>query len=778
MKEPVSSSDRFRSLPRPTRALVAFCWLQWSVATVLLLVFLAAAHLGSDQGMSWNRQSGVIWNIVADGPADRAGLVEGDRIAAVDGTPTTSGLPLFYNASPWTDTRLLVERDGRLIRLDLQNISQWESRKTGIRTGGVQLLDSAARYLGVAVNFWMLFLAGAILLLRPSLAQARAAAVALSFWIGGNALLEVPGVGDLTGDWPVALRFALHSVDYLFYVGFVALLVHFALLFPRPLALVRRHRSVQALPYLFALPVLLLALVRVARVVDPVLSNALPNLYLGGLIQLYSPIMMVLAITILVTHLRNEPMETERRRLHWVLSSLLPPFAAWIFLLALDTMQAPVTLIVLGRTIFWLGVASGSAIFAWAIVRHRIFETRILLRKSIQYALARGTLLGLIAVPATVLLAFLWVNRHRTIAQLISTDLAALVLILAPLAILLQYRSSLLNWIDRRFFRNDYDSQQKLIHLISMIQKGSDLTVLSRLAVREIESALHPTHISCWTLDPGESVFRPLIASGDPVSTPALARNNSVVSMMARQNEPIQIDLLYPHAALKRHSSSGQFWIWLSVTRAALLIPIIVDQELAGFLLLGRRRSEEPYSSRDRELLMTVARQLAIAESYTRLEQIARQDPLTAALNRHAYYSLIEKRGDRGDLDAGCVAIVDLDDLKKINDSFGHAAGDLAIRQVASAVRSVLRADDLVFRWGGDEFLVILFGISETLGRERLGNINQALEENALASAMPITVSIGLSPFANSGDLASAIDRADADMYANKEYRRKEHTRS
>jgi diguanylate cyclase len=79
---------------------------------------------------------------------------------------------------------------------------------------------------------------------------------------------------------------------------------------------------------------------------------------------------------------------------------------------------------------------------------------------------------------------------------------------------------------------------------------------------------------------------------------------------------------------------------------------------------------------------------------------MARVDPLTASLNRHAFCSMAEGYRATGEA-SGCVAVVDMDALKPINDSLGHTSGDAAIRAVARAIRQVVRADDLVFRWGG-----------------------------------------------------------------------------
>src|SRR5438105_12573599 len=147
-----------------------------------------------------------------------------------------------------------------------------------------------------------------------------------------------------------------------------------------------------------------------------------------------------------------------------------------------------------------------------------------------------------------------------------------------------------------------------------------------------------------------------------------------------------------------------------------------------------------------------------LTDARDRLEQIARIDPLTEALSRHAFDSFFS---DNEKSSAGYLAVIDLDNLKVINDTFGHAAGDAAIRAVARAVRTVTRTDDMLFRWGGDEFLVLLFGMPEQLVRQRLDSLNSLLGE--------ISVSYGLASFDAMTDLHQAIERADEAMYKNKQ---------
>jgi diguanylate cyclase (GGDEF)-like protein len=156
------------------------------------------------------------------------------------------------------------------------------------------------------------------------------------------------------------------------------------------------------------------------------------------------------------------------------------------------------------------------------------------------------------------------------------------------------------------------------------------------------------------------------------------------------------------------------------------------------------------------------------------LEALARLDPLTASLNRHAFYSMVE--GDRrNDGAGGCVAVLDLDALKPINDTFGHAAGDAVIRAVAGAVRQLVRADDLVFRWGGDEFMVVLFGVTEDEARRRLGGLEPSLGKLQVPGSpepLSITVSLGLAAFDRVKHLERAIETADERMYRAKVARR------
>ncbi len=174
-------------------------------------------------------------------------------------------------------------------------------------------------------------------------------------------------------------------------------------------------------------------------------------------------------------------------------------------------------------------------------------------------------------------------------------------------------------------------------------------------------------------------------------------------------------------------------------------------------------------------LMESVRREVELAnrkltEARDQLELLVQMDPLTEALNRHAFHSLLRKpeKGQESKT-SGSVAVIDIDNLKPINDTFGHTVGDTAIRAVARAMRSLVRADDMLFRWGGDEFLMLMFNLPESEAQRRMEKLNALLEENWRPwTSVPITVTVsfGVAGFRSLTDLGSAIETADKAMYA------------
>ena len=157
------------------------------------------------------------------------------------------------------------------------------------------------------------------------------------------------------------------------------------------------------------------------------------------------------------------------------------------------------------------------------------------------------------------------------------------------------------------------------------------------------------------------------------------------------------------------------------------------------------------------------------------LEALVHTDPLTAAFNRHAFYGFMRKQGESETESTGCVGFFDIDDLKAINDCFGHTAGDMVIRTVVRAIRELIRAEDLIYRWGGDEFFVIMVSMNAEMAENRMARLDSLLKDvyvEGIPEPISIGVSSGFMDYADPGDLEAAIKSADSMMYRRKELRK------
>jgi diguanylate cyclase (GGDEF)-like protein len=114
----------------------------------------------------------------------------------------------------------------------------------------------------------------------------------------------------------------------------------------------------------------------------------------------------------------------------------------------------------------------------------------------------------------------------------------------------------------------------------------------------------------------------------------------------------------------------------------------------------------------------------------------------------------------------GVAAIfIDVDGLKRINDSEGHAAGDTLLAGVVAAIRDRLRAYDLVIRWGGDEFVCILPDATRAEAERTLADIEQHVRDRTSGR----TVSSGLASLESGDTAATLVNRADQALYARRE---------
>jgi diguanylate cyclase (GGDEF)-like protein len=159
------------------------------------------------------------------------------------------------------------------------------------------------------------------------------------------------------------------------------------------------------------------------------------------------------------------------------------------------------------------------------------------------------------------------------------------------------------------------------------------------------------------------------------------------------------------------------------------------------------------------------------------LEQIKRQaesDELTGLVNRRAAMPMLKSEMAARQRGTGqiCIALMDIDRFKAINDKFGHQTGDEALRRFAQIGKTALRAGDMFARWGGEEFLLMLPDSNTTQGVECIERIRAALAATPLDFVSPgykMTLSAGVTSLRPEDTLEAALERADQAMYLAKQ---------
>jgi len=153
---------------------------------------------------------------------------------------------------------------------------------------------------------------------------------------------------------------------------------------------------------------------------------------------------------------------------------------------------------------------------------------------------------------------------------------------------------------------------------------------------------------------------------------------------------------------------------------------------------------------------------------------IAYQDPLTGLLTREAMesYLLEEESRIKRTESTFSIALLDLDHFKNINDTYGHPAGDEVLKKIAGLLDETIRPYDQSFRYGGEEFLVLLPEAGITDAVEAMERVRERVESEVIAengAEIRITVSIGVAEFSPDQDIKGLIKAADENLYKAKE---------
>ena len=209
-----------------------------------------------------------------------------------------------------------------------------------------------------------------------------------------------------------------------------------------------------------------------------------------------------------------------------------------------------------------------------------------------------------------------------------------------------------------------------------------------------------------------------------------------------------------------------------------LAAPLETQHGIIGALLVKSHADRPHYGERDKELLQFVSTQVAAAierkQLYDRLKSMAQYDQLTQLPNRMLLQERLQQSLDHARASKGRLALLylDLDKFKLVNDTLGHAAGDLLLQEVAHRLKHCVRETDTVARIGGDEFVILLDRVNTTEDSAKIAEkICKALNVPMVLKGhdWQILPSIGIANYPeNATDLAHLFRHADEAMYSAK----------
>ncbi len=210
--------------------------------------------------------------------------------------------------------------------------------------------------------------------------------------------------------------------------------------------------------------------------------------------------------------------------------------------------------------------------------------------------------------------------------------------------------------------------------------------------------------------------------------------------------------------------------------RALFAFPIVVAREVAGLLMVANHNSQS-LSESDLQIMNSITTQAGMAlqniASLNEVKQQADTDELTGLYNRRYFNEKFEELVNQTNEDGSSLALImiDVDNFKKYNDTYGHPAGDQLLKTVAMAIGDAVREGDIVTRYGGEEFAVIL----KRSGRETALQIAERIRI-AVANIpkggiqSPVTVSLGVGTIPDHAtDRAGLVEFADQSLYHSKQ---------
>ena len=267
------------------------------------------------------------------------------------------------------------------------------------------------------------------------------------------------------------------------------------------------------------------------------------------------------------------------------------------------------------------------------------------------------------------------------------------------------------------------------------------IRVLAGLKDKIYQEKVNNSEIRCKTFKPGEGIAGRVFQTGVPM----------VVNKAGEEELFVDPDS--------------------SFVRSIVCIPMMVYSDVLGVINVTNKKGDKGFSQEDVEMLKAVADQAAVAINKAQLWEMAVTDSLTGLYVRRYFLAKFQDEIHRAERYGKILSIVmaDIDRFKRVNDTYGHTTGDRVLEAVGKFLEKNIRDVDVVARFGGEEFVILLPEADKYEAYTVSERLRQKFSKIKFDNLPPLTISLGIASYPEDGkDLEILIKRADAAMYAAK----------
>lgn len=604
----------FRSIPRPLLLTFAIFFAVPLVIYTAVWIYYAGWSPPVQIGIEREREIApyvAIERVLPGGPADRAGLRAHDRILTVDGYPQhgMALAPAVARGKSGDVVSLVVQRPGVkdpiTVKLALEAAPP-RNTPTFAQSIANRVLDC----------YPLPFLVVGLLVLFLRLEDRNAWLLALLF----ASFIAAAPVVQLEGVFSPPLRRFMLSYMIAISVPLPAAFYTFFATFPSPSPIDRKlpwlKRVFLVIALAISIPLTTIALVTGGSLTAIRLGNWIGGRLTFSLYSVYAYGGIGLGLASLIWNSVKALTPNDRRKTRVMVWGTVAGYSPMGIVSAIALVQHKA----MYEYPFWVWVLPVIALFliplsfAYAVVKHRVLEIPVLIKRSARYFLVqRGFVLLILVLGIAVTLMFahalgLYFPRHESVGVPMGAGLGVILVLVGT-----QVQSKVTRGIDRAFFRSAYDTRQILIDLAAKTRTAASRDDLAQLLRHEINEALHPSSIVIYSRDASGHL---VTSDNVPAELRSLPPNLPILRALKERAHSWDVLAL---------SGGGPALSILQPLQPECLVPNLGREgELLGLAALGPRLCEEPYSGEDKRLLDLVANQAGTAlENIGMAEQMA-----------------------------------------------------------------------------------------------------------------------------------------------------------